>query len=305
VQTRSWRLGRAMAATIAFVAAAVALVGCSVAAPSVAAPSAASSSVAGSSAAAPSVAAPWVPGARSYPDGCPAYGLSPKRCAAIVAWATDQLPANHAAIVGTALLPDLSCAGQPAGVLCMRTTQSITTVRFTLADGSVHDYPLFCGVGGQFTLLCSDRPQIEIGTAVDHDVPCPGTDPGVPGACATPFPSPDPAILAASRPLRVATLDIPVTRTGHHELVVGQAVLPHGYVTEATFALVDDAPAGLLLSGPLELELRSTIPGRPPFGNVYERGIFPGVEAVEVLLVFDVAETAPGVVIGVRDLVVR
>lgn len=253
-----------------------------------------------------SVAASEPPDARSYPDGCATYGLSSKRCAVIVAWAKAQLPAGHAAIVTTELLPDPGCPGQPPGGLCVRTTQFVTTVRFTFADGSTRSYPLYCGVGGQFSLLCSDTPRIEIGTNVDHDTICTGTDAaGAPSGCTTPFPSPDSRTLAASRPLVIASLDIPVTTTGHHEVEVGRAVLPHGYVTEASFSLANDAPPGLLLSGPLRLELRSTVPGRPPFGNVYQRGIFPGVEDARVVLVFDVAQTSPRSVIGVRDLVVR
>jgi hypothetical protein len=49
----------------------------------------------------------------------------------------------------------------------------------------------------------------------------------------------------------------------------------------------------------------STDPSRPVFGNVYERGSFPGVEDVVATLIFDVVETPPGAVLPVRDVVVR
>ena len=55
----------------------------------------------------------------------------------------------------------------------------------------------------------------------------------------------------------------------------------------------------------IRLEVRPTDPTRPPFGNVYDRGIVPGVEEAEVLLVFDVAAAPDGAVLQVRDVEVR
>lgn len=241
-----------------------------------------------------------------YPAGCTAYQLSDARCAALVAWADGQLPAGHPAIVATELGPDPMCADVPPAVVCQRLVAFVATVRFRLADGQTADFPRFCGVGDD-SLVCTEHPVITIATNIDRDVLCTGpADPvAAPVDCSTPIPSPDPSTTAAARPLRIAALDIPVGSTGHHELEVGTVGLPDGYVAEATFRLADDAPAGLRLSGPLRLELRPTDPSRPPFGNVYQRGTFPGVETARVVLVFDVVETASGADIGVRDLVVR
>jgi hypothetical protein len=241
-----------------------------------------------------------------YPAGCAAYQLNDARCAALVAWAESQLPAGHPAIVATELGPDPVCADVPPAVVCQRLVAFVATVRFTLADGQTRSFPRFCGVGDD-SLVCTEHPLIRIATNVDRDVLCsgPGDPTTTPNDCSTPVPSPDPSTAAAARPLRIAALDVPVTTVGHHELEVGTAGLPNGYVAEATLRLANDAPAGLRLDGPLRLELRPTDPSRPPFGNVYQRGTFPGVEMARVFLVFDAAEASPRAVIEVRDLVVR
>jgi len=54
----------------------------------------------------------------------------------------------------------------------------------------------------------------------------------------------------------------------------------------------------------IRLVVASTDPSRPPFGNVYERGTFPGVETVVVSLVFDVVAAPPDTVLQVRNVVV-
>jgi hypothetical protein len=47
-------------------------------------------------------------------------------------------------------------------VLCTRTNQFIVRVRFQMADGRSAEQSLFCGVGGQFSALCTENPEINI-----------------------------------------------------------------------------------------------------------------------------------------------
>lgn len=55
----------------------------------------------------------------------------------------------------------------------------------------------------------------------------------------------------------------------------------------------------------VRLEIEPTDPLRPPFGNVYERGLIAGVEEVVAHLRFDVVAAPAGAVLQVRDVVVR
>jgi hypothetical protein len=230
------------------------------------------------------------------PTACTSFGFSARRCAAVVRAARDQLPAGHPTIVGVDLLPD----DQPGVV---RTTTFVANVRFRFEGGGQDVRGIFCGVGPP-SLVCSEDPGLE---AVDFhqagywDVPCTGE---APSGCATPL-APDPG-LAGTVPLSIPVLDLPVGGVGHHEVDVGQAIVPNGIVSDASFKLANQAQRGFLIDpGIVRLELRSTIPGRPPFDNVYRRGRFDGTEAIRVLLVYDVAEASPGAdPLEVRDLVV-
>ena len=99
---------------------------------------------------------------------------------------------------------------------------------------------------------------------------------------------------------------MPVGAVGHREVEIGRAVLVDGIVQEARFSIADQTQVGFLLDpGLVRMELRSTIPGRPPFDNIYQRGTFKGAEEVRVVLVFDVAETGQDAVIHVTDVLVR
>jgi hypothetical protein len=138
----------------------------------------------------------------------------------------------------------------------------------------------------------------------NHDVPCTGEDAaGTPERCATPIVL-DPDAVAQAVPLRVDAIDVPVT-VGHHEIELGRASLANGFLDKASFTLADPAPDGVSIPEGVRLVVASTDPGRPQFGNVYERGIFPGVEEVVVSLVFDVVAVPPDTVLQVRDVVVE
>jgi hypothetical protein len=246
-------------------------------------------------------------GTWSYPDGCAAFELSARRCDAVVDVAADNIAYSRADASSILLASDPGCGSDPLTdeiVLCTRSLSFIVGVVFEAADGTSVRSDVFCGPGAP-TLVCSDTPGIQI---VDlhsgyWDVPCAGE---APDGCATPVPFPTGAAADVGRELRIASVDVPVGPIGHHEVELGTAVLVNGIAQEGTFTLNDQLQDGFLLDpGTVRLELRSTIPGRPPFTNIYERGAFDGPEEVRVFLVFDVAETSDSAVLHVQNVLVK
>jgi hypothetical protein len=135
-----------------------------------------------------------------------------------------------------------------------------------------------------------------------RDVPCAGEAPEHP--CASPLPSIDPAAATQSEPLVIDSLDVPIDRTGPYEVRLGQATIPNGILSDASFSLGDDSPGDLLLDGALVLSVES-LDGGPPFDNLYRHGWRPGTERVRVTLTFRVEWFEPGAALGIRDLVVE
>ena len=193
--------------------------------------------------------------------------------------------------------------GAPDGRTASLGGQLVAVARITLADGQMVDAEVWCvGVGGEYRPWCSDDPAIELWTGANHDVPCSGdTDP--PSGCATPI-ALDPATVAQARPLVIDAVDVPAS-VGHHEILLGSAWLANGYLDEATFALADPAPDGIAVPDGIRMEVRPTDPARPPFMNVYDRGVIPGLEEATAWLVFDVEASPEGAVLQVRDVLVR
>ena len=125
----------------------------------------------------------------------------------------------------------------------------------------------------------------------------------------------DPAAVSRTPPamtdavaLRINRLDIPIDRVGSHELPLGEARLPNGLLSEATFALIDDWPPGVTIieGGVRSSWSRSTRArwvGRST--NLYEHGWRSGTERVAAFLVFDVTHFDPGATLSIRDVVVR
>ena len=248
-------------------------------------------------------------GAAAYPTGCAAFGLSKRRCDFIVSDARSGQGIDPAGVTTTWLLPDPGCGGDPTSdqlTMCMRTQAFVVGVEFELADRATERRDYFCGVGGQTTLICSDAPQIDASdfhAAGYWDTPCAGE---APDGCASPVPVPTGAAAEGARALDLASIDVPVGAVGHHEVEVGTAVLAGGVVQEARFSLGDQRQDGFLLDpGRVQLVLRSTIAGRPPFENIHSRGVFDRPETVRVLVVFDVAEVSGKHWIHVTDLEVR
>lgn len=156
---------------------------------------------------------------------------------------------------------------------------------------------------------CTDVPQLEARTSVAEsggyrDVPCPDGAP--PHSCGTPLPTLEPAAAAVARPLSVARFPIPIDHVGAYEVSLGEASLPNGVATLASFAFVDDWSLDVSLKdGVAQIGLRSLEPDGKPFQNYYDHGWRPGVERVEAVLVFHVLWFEEGAVLAIRDVVVR
>jgi hypothetical protein len=254
-------------------------------------------------------ASPGLYGAWSFPDGCAAFGLSGRRCEAVVNTAATNAAFDRSIATSISLMPEPGCGGDPlsdvAGGFCIRSMAFVAGVRFERADGTSVLSEVYCGVGPP-TLTCSETPGIQaldLHGAGYWDVPCAGE---APDACATPIPKPTGVAAAAGRELKIDAIAVLVGSVGHREVEIGRAILADGIVQEARFSVADQTQVGFLLDpGLVRMELRSTVPGRPPFDNAYNRGSFKGPEEVRVVLVFDVSETGQDAVIHVTDVLVR
>jgi hypothetical protein len=244
--------------------------------------------------------------ALAYPDGCAAYALSPRRCAYIVDWAKAQGGFGPTDQVGVELLGDPDCPDGSVDCFPNRTQTFVVRVRITGPDGTPNDASVFCGIGGSYSLLCTDTPAIRIGSPTSNgylDVPCQGEAPE--GPCASPVPPPDAAGRAAARPLDVPDLRIPIDHVGSYTVPVGEAILPNGILSDASFTLANASPTDVLIVGDgMTLRVES-LEGGPPFENIHDHGWHPGGERVRATLVFDVEWFEAGAVLDVEDIVVR
>lgn len=244
-------------------------------------------------------------GAWPFPDGCPAFAMTVRRCTAVVDEAAMSANVDRSAAEAVWLLPEPGCGADPLGeglAICTRTMSFVAGVRFDWAGQPSVRQSIFCGVGPP-SLVCSETPGIQASDLHSGywDVPCTGEPPA---GCPSPIPKPpDPDHVG--RPLLIDAVDVPVGAVGHHEEEIGRAVLVDGIVQEARFSIDQVQDTFLLDPGIVRLELHSTIAGRPPFDNIYQRGVFPGPEEVRVVLVYDVAETRPEAVLRIQDVEVR
>jgi hypothetical protein len=241
-----------------------------------------------------------------YPAGCAAYGLSEHRCKAIVEELAARLDVDRAAVAGIELLGDPGCGTDDPNVLCTRTTSFVVRVRFHLADGRSLEDSVFCGVGGQHSILCTESPEIRVSSPMlggYHDVPCAGEPPD---GCASPVPTIDPATAADAAPLVVPELDVVLDRVGEYRIEVGDATLPNGILRDAAFTLADLHPTTFATTEEgVRLEVLPGGPGGDPLWNLYEHGWRKGLERVSVILVFEITSFEPGATLEVRDLIVR
>lgn len=240
-----------------------------------------------------------------YPDGCPTYRLSDRRCAYIVDWAREQTGLGPDDPATIELLGDPECInGSSDCVPPLRTQDFVVTVRVTPAGGVPADQSVFCGVGGSATYLCTESPRIAVHTPIGGytDVPCSGE---APAGCATPVPTADPSAATGASPLEVSGLPIPMNDIGPYSVDVGTAVLPNGLLSETALTLADAAPTDFRLSPDGIRLVVESLDGGPPFDNAYDHGWRPGTERVSVRLVFELEWYEPGAELVVASLVVR
>jgi hypothetical protein len=202
-------------------------------------------------------------------------------------------------------LPPSSCTTTVEGqtVMCNYGGGPPRTIRATTDTGATLDRTLPC-LGVSFDAICSDTPSLHAESMSYWDIPCEGEPPA---GCATPV-VPDASALKESRPLLIRSLDVPVGPIGHREVEIGHAIVPNGILSKGRFVLAPSSHTqdGFLIDPEIvRLQVESLDPTRPPFTNVYQRGRFPGVEEVKVLLVFDVAETSDSAVLHIQNVDVR
>jgi hypothetical protein len=219
------------------------------------------------------------------------------RCLAITDTAAAQLKTTREDVVSIDSIPDPTPEVRD-GITILRTLGGAPRLNFlvTLADGTMHQVAM-CG-GVDMGPPCVDDPHLSTNSVTQggyHDVP----------EGSSPVPSAAPDALAGAIGLRSGRLDIPIDRTGHHEIVVGEAWLPNGLLTTADLSLVDLWPSDLtIIDGGVTLEVRSKLDGKV-IANIYEHGWRDGVEPVEAVLVFDVFRFEPGAKLSIADVVVR
>ena len=249
---------------------------------------------------------PPPPSPMSSITGCDALGFDARRCAAVVARARERVgrPLDVVSVfVGP---PDRSGAALLGG------GGPIATVDFTLADGSHERADVSCGhLGGRVSSdrACSSDPQIGIYGGVSHDVPCGPTPCGEGNPGATRPPTPKPAVVAASTPLILRTLDVPLDHVGHYEVLAGVAWLPDGLLSDRSGELADPRPTTWWIDTGITIDVRPVgpCPGGCPVSidSIYHPP-FRGPAQVRVYLVFDVVElNQPGAILEIRNLVVR
>jgi hypothetical protein len=192
------------------------------------------------------------------------------------------------------------------GRVIIRSGSGGFTARLTFRDGTTTETPM-CGIGGGPG--CMEVPRLTARSWFErgggyHDVPCPEPPPSE--GCGNPLPTLEAAAVAGARPLSVARFPIPIDHIGSYEVPLGEALLPNGIVTEASFAFANDWPLDVSLGERVaQIEIRSLEPDGKPFQNYYDHGWRPGVERAEAVLLFDVLWFEKGAVLGIRDVVVR
>jgi len=219
-----------------------------------------------------------------------AVQFSDARCEAILVWVMDELGVQPDQVATIAIVPATPqpFIGHDAPV----------TLRVGLADGSGREMTMHCqGVAGAFLPRCMAEPEVELlipGNEGYRDFP----------ENATPVPPVDPAAEAAAIPLDLPRVDIPINRTGQQRFVLGQASLANGILREVRASPADRWPDSVLLRGSIVLEIRP-VGGGEAITNIYEHGWQPGVEPVEVSIVFDAAILRPGAHLTLLDVLVR
>jgi hypothetical protein len=211
---------------------------------------------------------------------------SPRRCDAILATVAVRLNIPLDQVASLTILPDANLS-----------------IRAGLVGEPYKELLIFCGgISAAFEPACmGDEPHVVISVP---NGPVSDYEGGFAGQ--TPVPTPDPAAVAAARPLRIASFQIDAGGLGHHEVVIGSAVLPNGVLSAGTFELANQWPDNVLFTPDgVRLLVRSADPNRPPFDNMFDHGWYPGTEDVKAVLVFDVLRATPNATFEIRNVVVE
>ena len=219
---------------------------------------------------------------------------SADRCQALAFAGAQELGMPFDAVAAVDLLPD------PSPLAMDRAHRTFLAI--TLVDGSRHELSIACpGVAAAYDAKCMPDPVVSLGYPGGAEGHTGYTD--IPENAA-PFPSLDPAALAAARELRIASLPIRITGTGQQSVDLGTAVLANGYLAETRFDLADPWPSDVLFTAGPRMEVRPAAGGEPLW-NLYEHGWHEGVEEVTVTITFDVAWFEPGATLAIVGIVVR
>ncbi|TAK00259.1 MAG: hypothetical protein EPO36_09250 [Chloroflexota bacterium] len=232
--------------------------------------------------------------------------FSAARCAAMTVFAASRLEVDANQIVAIDVLPEPTPETRDGQIILQtRSGGPPVDVLVTLETGVVVEVSMSCS-GIATGAQCLDEPRLQASSAISNgyrDIPCAGEPPL---GCATPVPPPSADGLAAATELRIGHLDIHVAAIGDQAILLGELRLPNGLLSESSFAIVDDMPAGMIiLSSRIELVVRSLEPDGRPFWNVYDHGWRAGTERVAAWLIFTVDAVEPGAVLSIRDVVVR
>ena len=222
---------------------------------------------------------------------------SANQCLAMTDVAAADVSKNRGDVVGIVIVPDPPPDGANLGGAWP------IHVRVAFRDGTTHDARL-CG-GVSIAPACTNDPTLSPNSILGGytDVPCAGD---TPDTCATPHPSIEPDAAASARPLTIDARTIPIDRLGLLDIPLGEAAIPNGILTEASFEFVETWPLDVALAGGSGvLGIRSLEPDGKPFDNYYLHGWRPGVERVEVTLQVEVLWFEPGADLVIRNVVVR
>lgn len=218
--------------------------------------------------------------------------FSADRCQALAFGAAEQLHIGFDQVLAVDVVPNPE---PPAGGIDFAHR---TFLKVTLADGSRQDVTISCpGIAAGYDPPCMPEPAVPVGSpgqAGYYDTP----------GDATPFPSLEPAAVAAARPLTIPRLTIAVGSVGPQEIALGHASLPNGYLRFSNLKLDDPWPSNVLFRGGIEMVIRPAS-GGAPLQNVYETGWHHGPVDVAVTLTFDVAWFEPGATFTIVGAVVR
>jgi hypothetical protein len=178
-----------------------------------------------------------------------------------------------------------------------------------VARGLTPGLLLLASIGGVITAACAAEPPRRA-TSVGRPAPGTITTPISAGyedypEGATPVPTAAPDAIAAARPLRVATRDVPIDRLGLFELEVGQAILPNGVLTEASMELGNTNFESYDVADSIHMQLRPIDPPGPILWNRYFTAWYPGTTTVAVVVRFEVTRFEPGTVLELRNIVVK